>query len=295
MLAENCTEADIRFPCFGSFKIDGVRVLGRDGLPGSRNGKVHRNLHLQKLFAEHARVLQGLDGEIIVGDPFAPDVCRRSSSACSTIEGVPDFQLHLFDRWDTPTEPYHQRLRVVRDRHDYELPSWCHVVRQFRLHNHAELMALEAEALALGYEGLILRDPDAPYKNGRSTLKQGWLLKFKRFQDFEATVVGVEERMHNGNEAETSELGYTTRSSHQENLIGMGTLGALWCEGLTAFQGKRFKVGTFKGFTAEELKELWDGGTLVGRIAKLEHFPIGVKDLPRFPKLLDWRSIEDVG
>ena len=43
--------------------------------------------------------------------------------------------------------------------------------------------------------------PNAPYKQGRSTVREGYLLKVKTFLDDEATVVRFEERMHNGNEA----------------------------------------------------------------------------------------------
>ena len=43
--------------------------------------------------------------------------------------------------------------------------------------NAAELEAFEAATVALGHEGVILRDPNGPYKFGRSYPTDGKLLK----------------------------------------------------------------------------------------------------------------------
>jgi hypothetical protein len=77
----------------------------------------------------------------------------------------------------------------------------------------------------------MLRDPNGPYKFGRSTRKEGYLLKLKRFCDSEAEVIGVVELMHNGNEAKTNALGRTERSTRKAGKTGMGVLGALACAG----------------------------------------------------------------
>jgi DNA ligase-1 len=301
MLAENAAEADVRFPCLGSLKIDGVRALAIDGEARSRSGKLHKNRHLQGLFRAHARELQGLDVEVIVGPPNAEDVCRVSSSGVNTVEGQPDFRLHAFDMWNMPSRPYRERWVILLDSHLFDLPPFVEIVPQKLLCSLDELLAYEHEALSRGYEGLILRDAQAPYKYGRSTLKQGYLLKFKRFLDFEAVVIGVKEKLHNTNEARLDELGYTRRSSHQENMVPAGTLGVLEMRAINGpFEGVEFDCGTFKGFTAPELKALWDnhvsGQTpLTGRIGKVSCFNVGIKDKPRFPKLLAWRDPNDMG
>ena len=79
------------------------------------------------------------------------------------------------------------------------------------------------------------------------------LLKVKRFEDGEAGILAVEEQMHNGNEATTNELGRTQRSSHKENKVPMGTLGALVCKDVET--GIQFNIGT--GFTDEVRQQLW--------------------------------------
>lgn len=175
----------------------------------------------------------------------------------------------------------------------------CHVP-QIVVEDQVGMDAFEADCLAIGYEGIMLRAPDGGYKQGRCGKKQPWLVKVKRFEDAEAVVVGVVERMHNDNEATTNELGRTKRSTHQENKRPAGDLGALVCK---TPEGIQFQIGT--GFTAEQRVELWseylldhhtfktDG--LVGRTVKYKHFAnAGVKDAPRFPVFLCWRDERDL-
>src|SRR5690606_27777905 len=113
---------------------------------------------------------------------------------------------------------------------------------------------------------------------GRSTAREGHLLKLKRFTDGEAVVIGFEELMHNANEATKDELGYTKRSTHADGKVPMGTLGALKVRDLTT--GIEFSIGT--GYTAAQRRKLWDArDTLVGKVVKYKHFEGGVKDAPR--------------
>ncbi|MFM7851045.1 MAG: hypothetical protein ACKO96_03815, partial [Flammeovirgaceae bacterium] len=61
--------------------------------------------------------------------------------------------------------------------------------------------------LERGYEGVMIRGLHGPYKQGRATLKQGWLMKLKEFDDDEAVIIGYEEKMKNNNAAQVNELG----------------------------------------------------------------------------------------
>ena len=89
-----------------------------------------------------------------------------------------------------------------------------HVQKEIR--TPEELAAYESKITDLGYEGLIIRDPFAPYKFGRSTVREGFLLKVKRFVDSEAVVIGIEEEMYNGNEAQTNASIKTTPSPRRK-------------------------------------------------------------------------------
>ena len=199
-----------------------------------------------------------------------------------------DFALRffVFDHVMAPDASYSSRRKFLGGMQNFPMLV-SHEQRP--VHNLEELLVYEEAMLDLGYEGLILRDPHAPYKMGRSTAKEGYLLKLKRFADAEAVVIGFEERMHNGNEATVSELGRTKRSSHAAGKTGRGDLGALVCR----FEGIEFNVGT--GFSDDERQRIWnDQAGHLGRIAKFKYFPVGVKTAPRHPVFLGWRDPMDM-
>jgi DNA ligase-1 len=166
-----------------------------------------------------------------------------------------------------------------------------------------QIFELEERYLASGFEGVMIRDPNSPYKQGRSTWREGWLLKVKRFEDSEALVIGMEEKMHNANESTTNALGHMERSSHIANMRPLNTMGALIVQDRKT--GVVFNIGT--GFDDAERLRWWnqpdtyvtsiksDGGevrTLVEpyRLAKYSYFPSGSKDKPRFPVYLGERN-----
>jgi DNA ligase-1 len=153
------------------------------------------------------------------------------------------------------------------------------------------ILTWEESYLATGYEGVMLRHPDGPYKHGRSTAKEAWLLKVKRFVDAEAKVIGFSEAQHNANEAKRNELGQLERSSHKAGKVGKQTLGALMVKDLKT--GVEFDIGT--GFTADQRHLLWCiGENLIGKVVKYKSQPTGVKDKPRFPVFLGFRDKVDM-
>lgn len=149
---------------------------------------------------------------------------------------------------------------------------------------------MEEHYLGLGYEGVMLRNPQSLYKHGRATEKSQDLLKVKRFVDAEAEIIGYEELLHNNNEPTTNELGYTERSSNKENLVGANTLGALICK---TTEGIVFKIGT--GYDAALRQKLWnERESLIGKLVKYKYFAVGVKEAPRFPVFIGIRYKEDM-
>lgn len=101
MLAATVDLNKVKFPCYVSPKLDGIRVLGINGKAMTRSMKEVPNLFVQSVFA--SGFYDGLDGEIIVGPPNAPDVYRVTNSAVMSKGGEPDFTYHVFDRWDMPS------------------------------------------------------------------------------------------------------------------------------------------------------------------------------------------------
>lgn len=299
MLASPVDTAILRYPCIASFKLDGIRVTKHgDGRLLSRSMKAIPNRWLQEWARAH-HFLNGADGEIIVGAPNEPDTFRRTTSyVMSDDKRDFPFTFYAFDRFDLPGTGYLDRLRALATaltpymQADRQVPNA--VVHKARvLRTLADLEACEADALDQGYEGIMLRDPNGLYKQGRSTAREQALLKVKRHEDMEAVVLGFDERMHNGNEAKTNEIGRTARSSHQAGKTGLGTLGALRVRGLNGpFAGVEFSVGT--GFDDAERHRIWTSDRILGGIAKVKFFPLGSKDAPRHPVFAGWRDPMDM-
>ena len=61
-----------------SHKLDGIRCLGHDGKAYSRKGILIPNAYVQEAFATGD--YDGFDGELIVGEPNADDVYRKTFS-----------------------------------------------------------------------------------------------------------------------------------------------------------------------------------------------------------------------
>ena len=287
MLAGNVDINLLRFPLLASPKLDGIRCLAMDGKPMSRSMKVLPSRHVRAFFTRHAETLEGMDGELIVGEETAPDVYRTTTSHVMAEDKVFDLTFVVFDRWGR-IAPYEETLDYLETQRGY-LPSGVRLLPQTRIPDLGALEAYEGWALNEGYEGVMLRDPNGGYKQGRSSTREGILLKLKRYEDAEAVVIGVEEEMHNANEAEKNELGRTKRSTAQAGLVGKGTMGALIVRGLNGpFKDVEFNIGT--GFDAADRADAWPNGTVV----TYKFFNVGTKDKPRHPVYKGRRSAVDM-
>lgn len=290
MLAATVADvASLRWPLLASPKLDGIRAIVRGGVVVSRNLKPIPNQRVQAIFGKDW--LEGLDGELLVGDPTDPRAFLGTTSGVMSRDGEPDVFFHVFDCCREPGRPYHERLGMARDLVTGSGRSL--IVEQTVVTSVAEVNAYEAAQLALGYEGVMLRDAKSPYKNGRGTLSKQDLMKLKQFEDAEAVVEGFEELLHNSNEASTSALGLTERGHSKDGMVGMGTLGALRVVGRGGrWDGVRFNVGS--GFDAATRAAIWaDRAGWEGRLVKFKFFPIGSKEAPRFPIFLGERHPDD--
>lgn len=279
-----------RYPVLVSPKLDGIRCIVRDGVAYSRNMKPIPNRHVQTCLAG----LNNLDGELICGEPVGGDVWNRSQSGVMSEDGQPDFTFHVFDYVpSSPGEPFSLRLEAAAlwvDVHAHGASLPVELVPHALVQTADELDALEAHFVGLGYEGVMLRDPAGPYKFGRSTAREGYLLKLKRFDDAEAVVVGTVEQMHNGNAATRDELGRVKRSHARSGKTGNNVLGALVCttnRDTSAPIITTFEIGT--GFTAAQRADLW-GSSPIGRVVKFKHQGLTPDGVPRFPVFLGFRS-----
>ena len=281
-----------------SEKLDGVRCVFFGGVAYSRSLKPLPNKVLQDLAKKYANQLEGCDGEVIAGDLYAKDVLQRSVSFCMNDYKEDDFKIYLFDRYvkDTVWIQRYKSLFVVDVPNVEVLPHYFVRILDGNMQRDEPQAAwvflddFEAQVLAKGGEGVMVRDAFAEYKCGRSGTKNPELQKVKRFQDAEFRVVGYTQFEHNANEAKTNELGRTSRSTSKEGKVLVELLGSLVCQ----LEGSRtFNVGT--GFSEEQRKVLWDSKqSLVGKMAKVKFFHYSCDGIPLLPVFLGFRDERDM-
>jgi DNA ligase-1 len=291
MLAAATDGTNLSYPLLASPKLDGIRALVIDGVVVSRSLKpIPMSTCSASLDTPCTTGLMVSS----VGDMTAPDVFNKTTSGVMSREGSPDVTYYIFDDFTDSELPFRERLisaieRITQTKgkfHQYFAPVG-HVI----IDNHEELDQSENNALRMGFEGLMTRDPEGQYKHGRSTLKQGWLLKLKRFEDSEAEIIGYQQLMHNTNEAKKNELGYQERSSKKAGKEGKPMIGAIKVRDLKT--GVEFDIGT--GFDRKQRRKLWRGREFLnGKIVKYKYQPTGMKDKPRFPVFLGFRDTRDM-
>jgi ATP-dependent DNA ligase len=91
-----------RYPIAVQPKVDGIRALIHGGRAFSRTLKLIPNREIQAWCKAYQEELEGFDGELIVGDPFAKDAFQVTTSGVMSEHGVPNFRLHVFDMWNLP-------------------------------------------------------------------------------------------------------------------------------------------------------------------------------------------------
>jgi len=276
----------LRYPLLISPKLDGIRAVVRNGRLLSRTLKPIPNNYIRLIVEGYASRLEGFDGELIVGKPYGEGVFARTTSAVMSRGGSYIFTFHVFDV--IAKGDYFERIKAF----SYgPLPEFVHIVQQLHVQGPASLAYFENHYLKRGYEGVMLRDSRAEYKFGRSTVKEQALLKLKRFDDDEATVIGFEEQMHNDNAKERDERGYAKRSTKKAGLKGAGTLGALVCES-ERFTDV-FNIGT--GFDETTRKHIWTHRAhFRGKLVRFKFQRVGTIDAPRCPVFQGWRDKRDL-
>lgn len=285
----------IDFPILTSPKLDGIRVIIREGQAFTRSLKPVRNKQVQHILGKMNHC--GLDGEIIVGDPTDPLAFRNTTSGVMAEGGETDFVYHVFDHFLLNNfgghDTFQARYYHLIDRLAINPNPRIRLVKHDVIDNIDELIAKEEEYLSAGYEGLMGRSMEGTYKYGRSTLNQGILWKLKRgvLSEGEGVIIDFVEQLKNMNEKITNELGYSQRSSHKENMVLQDTLGKLMVQ--CPEWDTPVKVGT--GFTDVDRAEMWNNKTkYLGQTVKFEYMTYGGYDKPRQASYKGIRAPEDI-
>lgn len=297
MLAVDASIDSITYPVATSVKLDGIRAIVIDSVVMSRSMKPIRNRHVQRIYGKPE--YNGFDGELIVGDIYSKDVFQKTTSGVMSADGEPDVRFYVFDDVSQPELGYLERQRLLIARINETFKSFdptkkavgaVYYLPHVIVNSKEGLVPLLERERISGGEGLIIRGLNSPYKFGRSTKKEGGMLKLKFFEQDEFMVIGIEEKYMNTNPKEINELGYSERSDHKEGMVPCGTLGSLVLK--YGFDGS-FKVGT--GFDDALRQEIWDNkDKYLGKLASVRYMSVGAKDKPRVPSFIGFRSEDDL-
>jgi len=269
-------------------KLDGVRCLTvidheqRTVTQYTRNGKVLENFkhvteYLEKFIDEFGRSYV-LDGEIMSSSfqDLMKQVHRKDNVNAA------DAVLNLFDI--IPLVEFKQGKSVMGQRRRSQFlknfenifndSGFITIVpqREFDLDvftDEIEFRDYMKEMVAAGYEGIMIKDPDAKYECKRTT---NWL-KMKPFIEVSLTITEVEEGTGRNN----------------------GRLGAVVCRGID--DGKEILVNVGSGFTDSDRTDYWIArDTLPGQIVEVRADAVtqnqdGSYSL-RFPRFIRFRGFK---
>lgn len=242
-------------------KLDGVRVItvinaaNKTAQMYSRNGKLLENFgHITSAIEANIELFERsmvLDGEMVSSSfqELMKQVHRKSDVQSE------DARLMLFDilplsEFQTGVSTLGQRRRsnlLKSMTATFDKIGSIDVIPQTEVNldeyvGELQFKQYNKDAIAAGFEGILIKDLDAKYECKRS---HSWL-KMKPFIEVSLTVVGIEEG--------------TGRNE--------GKLGALICEGED--DGKQIRVNVGSGFTDADRAEFWASkDSLPGQIIEI--------------------------
>lgn len=268
----------ISYPKWVSPKLDGIRCRMVGGMAVSRTAKLLPSPHIQRCLSG----LHGLDGEIMLVNDDCELIHDAFNDVQSHVMAKRDhkfkFNFVVFDSFLNPEAPFHERnaeaMAICKASNNVAVRHLTH----WTVKTPEDLVDIMDNWVEMGYEGLIIRDPNGPYKNGRATMKQEWMMKYKYFQDDEGIIVGFEELMHNAD----------TSTHKLENQVPGDTLGKF----LVRWNGKIIPVGGGEGVTQELRKQWWDNRPkLLGKPLTFKFQGLTPNGFPRFPTIKGPRDI----
>ena len=313
-----------------SIKHDGVRGLGYRGLWFGKSMMPHRNKTFNSYLRTIGRLddglwfshIEGLDAEILLLDEDLTydkrNIVQKTAAFLNSDES-PDINperilIRVFDNFAYGCLSLSERLveaeKAVNDamlslKTRLKNGKTPQIVMngQVLCSTIEEIIELRKKALMDGYEGLVIRRPDLPVKQGRSSA-EGEFLRLKLFQTEEATVEGYELASKNNNPSVKDALGLAKRSSHKHAKVPKDEIGSFICfanydirdlftDELLIKAGQRFSVSA-TSLPLDQRKYLFTiRETLKDQVLKFKFFPKGIKDKPRFTTFVCWMSKAD--
>jgi len=279
---------ELKYPVLATLKKDGIRGIKLGDL-ASRTLKKIPNLSIQE---RSKKLPYGFDMELwnseLTYDQVESIVMSRNHIDSHKI------QFHVLDWWHNKDEAIPYDARVGSGAYTVRMNHWDDVCCDEPLlcSNADELFNFFRECEDENGEGICFRTPDSPYKQGRSTLREQWLMKLARYTRAECTIIGFEEQMLNTNDESINFVGNTQRPSFKAGLVGKGVLGAFLVRYSNGVEGR---IGTGVGLTDKKRAEIWDErDKWLGQLIVYKSKKHGEKVKPRSPIYVGKRSEIDL-
>jgi len=293
---DNVDSSIVTKPMLASTKLDGIRCIFKDGEMISRSLKQIVNKQLQERF-EHLKKYSKENGVILDGEIYSHKMTFQeithfvmTQDLDKKGEVLPEhLKFYCFDCvYDEDyvkefSERYEDILKISEEGHDYFM-----LVEQFGVDSPKEVDELFDDVIRSGYEGIMLKDPESPYKLGRATLKQGMGYKVKPFITFDAKVIGVVQAtvVREGAERKTNELGRSVTSKKKADRVLIEKASAFW---VNYDNGHKLKIPL--AMTDSEKEEIWENREKqIGRWIEYKAMLVGAKDVPRIPIFIRFRD-----
>lgn len=300
----------VRFPVIMSPKVDGNRGMIQNGKVVTRGLHDVSNPYVNQMLSRPD--LEGFDGEMIGSSPTDPKVLGKTGSLLTSSKdkkgeapgslekrSKSDLKFLVFDVMNEPDKTFGQRQAILKERYaklPAEVKKYVKLMPQVLVNNQAEATALEKKWVdEEGYEGAILRSPDALYQNSRSSMTDQGFMKWKRFEDEEALLVSCRKLEPTNTVGKTLiRKGVMTK----EQMLALTDAQ----QGVAGFIVKDLKTDVeFKlsapQMSMEERKFLWKNrAKIVNKVVKYKTFKYGVADgdKPRHGTFLGFRDEADL-
>lgn len=257
----------LSYPVLASLKLDGVRALRLNGTLLSRTLKPIPNISIR---ARSVIFPGGFDMELFNPEMDYNEIQSIVMSQHHKDEGK--IQFHILDWYQEDNRPYEARLqRILSWFGELDYTGSVRFNHPHTVRDAEHLLWHEKIYIESHGEGICFRTPMGPYKFGRSTLKEQYLVKHCRRVRDEAVVIGFTEAV----DGEGNPKGY---------------LGALLVRNKI---GQEFPVGT--GFNAMDRHRMWNyKGVFDGETIVYDCKAHGQKVMPRQPSFKGFRNQIDI-
>lgn len=185
----------IKYPCFGSAKMDGVRCLAICSEEGvilkSRGGKLYEVAHVLQQLKDVMEVGDIWDGELYIHGKYLEEIVSAVKKPNAMTN---ELSFRIFDV--VTDEIFEMRLVEMLRVEDRLASVYSIDVLPFELvKSEIEMKDWHDMYVNQGYEGIMIRNPQGLYESGKRSAD---LQKYKQFLDEEFEIVAVlEDKNHN--------------------------------------------------------------------------------------------------